>query len=197
MHNNNFSYAIATVARERKSTVVFIHIIVNGRAIALGSGFLVTPDGYIVTNHHVIDGASRIIIEKFDESKGLFEANLISYDDQLDLAILKIDVQNFPHATFADSDQVQVGQWTVAIGHPYGKRFSVSAGIISSIERENLFQMDTAINAGNSGGPLFNLDGEVVGVTTSALTTGGGDEGVNFSVPGNLAKKLLALSIDH
>ncbi len=164
-----------------------------------GSGFIVSEDGYIVTNHHVVKDATRIIVEKYDEVEKEFEATLVGCDPKTDLAILKIDAKDLPVVTFADSDTLQVGQWTIAIGHPFKLRDSVTAGVISAMHRgdlqisqlEDFIQTDAAINAGNSGGPLFNLDGEVVGVNTAILSRSGGNIGVGFAIPSNIAKMVF------
>lgn len=164
-----------------------------------GSGFIVTADGYIVTNHHVIKDASRIIVEKYDEVEKEFEATLVGCDPKTDLAILKIEATDLPYVEFADSDDLQVGQWSIAIGHPFKLRDSVTAGVISAMHRgdlkisqlEDFIQTDTPINPGSSGGPLFNLEGKVIGVNTAILSRSGGNIGVGFAVPSNIAKMVF------
>lgn len=164
-----------------------------------GSGFIVTSDGYIVTNHHVIKDATRIVVEKFDEVEKEFEATLVGCDPKTDLAVLKIDATDLPYVEFADSDNLQVGQWSIAIGHPFKLRDSVTAGVISAMHRgdlkisqlEDFIQTDTPINPGSSGGPLFNLDGKVIGVNTAILSRSGGNIGVGFAVPSNIAKMVF------
>lgn len=161
-----------------------------------GSGFIVSSDGYIVTNHHVVKDATRIIVEKYDDVEREFEATLVGCDPKTDLAVLKIDGKDLPYVAFGNSDELEVGQWTVAIGHPFKLRHSVTAGVISATHRgdlqisqlEDFIQTDTAINPGSSGGPLFNLDGEVIGVNTAILSRSGGNIGVGFAVPSTLAK---------
>ncbi len=164
-----------------------------------GSGFIVSSDGYIVTNHHVVKDATRIVVEKYDEVEKEFEAVLVGCDPKTDLAVLKIEATDLPFATFGDSDNLEAGQWTIAIGHPFKLRDTVTAGVISAMHRgdlkisqlEDFIQTDTAINPGSSGGPLFNLDGKVIGVNTAILSRSGGNIGVGFAVPSNVAKMVF------
>ena len=164
-----------------------------------GSGFIVSSDGYIVTNFHVVKDATRVVVEKYGEVEQEFEATVVGCDPKTDLAILKIDAVDLPFTKFADSDNLQVGQWTIAIGHPFKLRDTVTAGVISAMHRgdlqisqlEDFIQTDTAINPGSSGGPLFNLDGEVIGVNTAILSRSGGNIGVGFAVPSNVAKMVF------
>lgn len=165
---------------------------------ALGSGFVISPDGYIVTNNHVIENADEITIE-FVEGEPLF-AELIGRDPNTDLAVLKVSSPTpLKYVRFADSDDAEVGDWVIAIGNPLGFGGSVSAGIISARNRDinqgsydDFIQTDAAINRGNSGGPLFNLRGEVVGVNTAIISPSGGSIGIGFSIPANLAKRVTS-----
>ncbi|MCI4660218.1 MAG: DegQ family serine endoprotease [Neomegalonema sp.] len=165
---------------------------------SLGSGFVIDAEGYVVTNNHVIEGADEIDVNF--PNGDTFPAKLIGTDPKTDIALLKIqEDRTFPHVPFADSDKARVGDWVVAIGNPFGLGGSVSAGIISARNRninagpyDNFIQTDAAINRGNSGGPLFNMDGEVVGVNTAIISPSGGSIGIGFSVPANLAKNVIA-----
>jgi len=166
---------------------------------SLGSGFVIDPAGYIVTNNHVIEGADEITVN-FVNGDAL-EAELIGTDPKTDIALLKlIDEPSspIPFVPFADSDKTRVGDWVIAIGNPFGLGGSVSAGIISARNRDinagpydDFLQTDAAINRGNSGGPLFNMDGEVVGVNTAIFSPTGGSVGVGFSVPANIASNIV------
>ena len=149
------------------------------RSSALGSGFIISPDGFIVTNNHVIDGADEIVIEFFDGKE--LDAKLIGTDEKTDIALLKVEAEGeLPFVSFGDSDIARVGDWVMAVGNPLGQGFSVSAGIISANNRslrgtyDDFIQTDAAINRGNSGGPLFNMDGEVIGVNTAIISPNGG-----------------------
>ena len=172
--------------------------------VSSGTGFIVTSDGYIVTNHHVVKDATKIIVERFEgtqtnTSEREYEAQLIGCDPNTDLAILKISETNLPYLEFGDSDKIEVGQWTIAIGHPFKLRDTVTAGVISAVHRldlqlsklEDFIQTDTAINPGNSGGPLLALDGKVIGVNTAILSRSGGNMGVGFAVPSNIANMVF------
>ncbi|MEZ6000397.1 Do family serine endopeptidase [Hyphomonas sp.] len=163
---------------------------------SLGSGFVISADGYVVTNNHVIDGADEIEVN-FANGRVL-EAELIGRDRDTDLAVLKVKSDTpLPFVSFADSDAAEVGDWVIAIGNPFGFGGSVSAGIISARNRDlnagrsdDFIQTDAAINRGNSGGPLFNLGGEVVGVNTAIISPTGGSVGIGFSVPSNLVDRI-------
>jgi serine protease Do len=167
------------------------------RSSALGSGFVISEDGYIVTNNHVIDGADEVIIEFF--SGGELEAKVIGTDPKTDIALLKVE-SDAPLAfvPFGDSDTARVGDWVLAVGNPLGQGFSVSAGIISQRNRalqgayDDYIQTDAAINRGNSGGPLFNMEGEVVGVNTAILSPNGGSIGIGFSMASNVVTRVVA-----
>jgi len=158
------------------------------RSSALGSGFVVSSDGYIVTNNHVIDKADEIVIEFFDGKE--LVAKLVGRDPKTDIAVLKVEASEpLPFVGFGDSDIARVGDWVMAIGNPLGQGFSVSAGIISARNRtlrsgpyDDFIQTDAAINRGNSGGPLFNMSGEVIGVNTAIISPNGGSIGLGFSM---------------
>ncbi|MCB1329019.1 MAG: trypsin-like peptidase domain-containing protein, partial [Maritimibacter sp.] len=150
------------------------------RSNALGSGFVISEDGYIVTNNHVIDGADEILIEFYD-GLGTMPATVVGTDPNTDIALLKVEAdQPLPFVPFGDSDVMRVGDWVMAVGNPLGQGFSVSAGIVSARGRElsgtydDFIQTDAAINRANSGGPLFNMDGQVIGVNTATLPPNGG-----------------------
>jgi serine protease Do len=158
---------------------------------ALGSGFVISSDGYIVTNNHVIEGADEILIEFFSGAE--LPASLIGTDPNTDIALLKVSAdEDLPFVSFGDSDVARVGDWVMAMGNPLGQGFSVSAGIISARNRElsgsydDYIQTDAAINRGNSGGPLFNMDGDVIGVNTAILSPNGGSIGIGFSMASNV-----------
>ncbi len=158
------------------------------RAPSSGSGFILSTDGYIMTNHHVVNGASKILIVTNDKSS--FEAKLIGSDKRSDLALLKIDAENLPTVKIASDDNVKLGEWVLAIGSPFGFNQTVTAGIVSGKQRKlagdnyvPYIQTDVAINPGNSGGPLFNLSGEVIGVNAQIYSRTGGFMGVSFAIP--------------
>ena len=161
------------------------------RGTALGSGFIISADGYVVTNNHVIADADEIEIELRDGTK--LPATIVGTDERTDLALLKIDADTpLPFVSFGNSDDMRVGDWVLAIGNPLGQGFSVSAGIVSARGRtlsgsyDDFIQTDAAINRGNSGGPLFNMKGEVVGVNTAILSPSGGSIGIGFSMASNV-----------
>ena len=166
------------------------------RSEALGSGFVVSEDGYIVTNNHVIEGADEITIEVFGGEK--LKAKLVGTDPKTDIALLKVESDKpLPFVTFGNSDLMRVGDWVMAMGNPLGQGFSVSAGIVSARGRQlqgtydDFIQTDAAINRGNSGGPLFNMDGQVVGVNTAILSPNGGSIGIGFSMASNVVGKVV------
>ena len=157
------------------------------RSNALGSGFIISPDGYIVTNNHVIESADEIKVELFDG--GELDAELVGRDPRTDIALLKVESDDpLPFVEFGDSDAARVGDWVLAIGNPLGQGFSVSAGIVSARNRtlqgsyDDFIQTDAAINRGNSGGPLFDMEGEVIGVNTAILSPNGGSIGIGFAM---------------
>lgn len=166
------------------------------RSNALGSGFVISADGYIVTNNHVIEGADEIEVE-FYSGKTL-PAEVVGTDPKTDVALLKVESDDaIPFVKFGDSDSARVGDWVLALGNPLGQGFSASSGIVSARNRElsgtydDYLQTDAAINRGNSGGPLFNLDGEVVGVNTAILSPNGGSIGIGFSMTSNVVSKVV------
>ena len=163
---------------------------------ALGSGFVISEDGYIVTNNHVIDKADEISIEFFSGKK--LDAKLIGTDPKTDIALLKVESDApLPFVPFGDSDLMRVGDWVIAMGNPLGQGFSVSAGIISARGRalsgtyDDYLQTDAAINRGNSGGPLFNMEGQVIGVNTAILSPTGGSIGIGFSMASDVVSKVV------
>ena len=167
------------------------------RGSALGSGFVISADGYIVTNNHVIESADEILIEFYDGA-GELPAEVIGTDPRTDIALLKVEPNDpLPFVAFGDSDIARVGDWVLAIGNPLGQGFSVSAGIISARNRslqgayDDFIQTDAAINRGNSGGPLFNMDGEVIGVNTAILSPNGGSIGIGFSMSSAVVTRVV------
>ena len=166
----------------------------------MGSGFIISQDGYIVTNNHVVEGASAVTVRLVDRRE--YDAEIIGTDPRSDLAVLKIDETGLDTLPLAQDDDIKVGEWVLAIGSPFGLDFSVTAGIVSAKGRslpteagENyvpFLQTDVAINPGNSGGPLFNLDGEVVGVNSQIFTRTGGSIGLSFSIPAVVVRNVVA-----
>ncbi len=166
------------------------------RSSALGSGFVISEDGYVVTNNHVIESADEIIVEFFTGEE--LEAEVVGTDPNTDIALLKVEAeQPLPFVKFADSDSARVGDWVLAVGNPLGQGFSVSVGVVSARNRalsgtyDDYIQTDAAINRGNSGGPLFNMDGEVVGVNTAILSPSGGSIGIGFSMASNVVTRVV------
>jgi protease degQ len=160
---------------------------------SLGSGFVVSKDGYVVTNYHVIDGADEIYV-KFSNGRE-YRTKLVGTSPEVDIAVLKIDSnETFKPLEFANSDQVQIGQWSIAFGNPLGLNDSMTVGIVSAAGRsslgieeiENFIQTDAAINQGNSGGPLIDITGKVIGVNTAIYSQSGGSVGIGFAIPANL-----------
>jgi len=170
----------------------------SGRSVSLGSGFIIDPAGYIVTNNHVIDGADEINVTLQDNTT--LRAKLVGKDERVDLALLKVESDKpLKSVAFGDSDTGRVGDWVLAIGNPFGLGGSVTAGIVSARGRDirqgpydDFIQTDAAINRGNSGGPLFNMAGEVIGINTAIYSPSGGSVGIGFSVPSNLSKSVIA-----
>lgn len=167
-----------------------------------GSGAIISKDGYIVTNNHVIDNASKVDVTLQDNRR--FTARVVGTDPTTDLALLKIEANNLPFIPFGDSDQAKIGQWVLAVGNPYELNSTVTAGIISAKSRnigilrdesglqvESFIQTDAAVNPGNSGGPLVNLNGEIVGINTAIASRTGGFSGYSFAVPSAIAKKVM------
>ena len=170
------------------------------RSGGVGSGFIISADGYVLTNNHVIGDADDIIIRLNDRRE--YKASVVGADSRSDLALLKIDETGLPSVSFANHDDLRVGEWVVAIGSPFGLDYSASAGIVSAIGRSiptargedyvPFIQSDVAINPGNSGGPLFNLEGKVVGVNSQIYTRSGGSIGLSFAIPTNVVTEVVA-----
>ena len=161
---------------------------VAGDTQSLGSGFVISKDGYVLTNHHVVKDADEIIV-KFSDRRELV-AKLIGSDARTDVAVLKVDATDLPAVTIGDPNKLQVGEWVLAIGSPFGFEQSVTAGIVSAKGRSlpggnyvPFIQTDVAINPGNSGGPLFNMDGKVVGINSQIYSRTGGFMGLSFAIP--------------
>lgn len=170
----------------------------SGRVHVLGSGFIVSPDGYVVTNNHVVAQAEKIEVKLSND--GTYPARLIGRDEKTDLALLKIDAKGLlPFVTFGNSDSENVGDWIMAVGNPFGLGGTVTVGVVSARGRDidggslvDFLQIDAPINRGNSGGPSFNLKGEVIGVNTAIYSPNGGSIGIGFAIPSNLARKVIA-----
>lgn len=169
------------------------------RPTAQGSGFFISEDGYVVTNNHVIDDGSAFTIVMNDGKE--YDAKLVGKDSRTDLALLKVDAPNtkFTYVKFADDEKVRVGDWVVAVGNPFGLGGTVTAGIISARGRnigsgpyDDYLQIDAAVNRGNSGGPGFNLNGEVVGINTAIFSPSGGNVGIAFAIPASVATDVIA-----
>jgi serine protease Do len=162
-----------------------------------GSGFIVSADGYILTNHHVVEGADEVIVRLKDRRE--FEARVVGSDPQSDIALLKTEAKSLPVVALGSSGTLKPGEWVVAIGSPFGLQHSVSAGIVSAVGRAlandqryvPFIQTDVAINRGNSGGPLFNVRGEVVGINSQIFSNTGGSIGLSFSIPVDVAKSVM------
>lgn len=175
----------------------------NGKHVRQGvaSGVIFDPRGYILTNRHVIRGAEEIIVTL--EGKKKYKARVIGADPKTDIAIIKIEGNNFPYASLGDSKTLEVGDWVLAIGNPFGLMKTVTAGIVSAtgrtdmgiLDHEDFIQTDAAINPGNSGGPLVNLDGRIVGINTAILSKSGGYMGIGFAIPSNIVRKVVDASL--
>ncbi len=165
---------------------------------SLGSGFIIDPTGYIVTNNHVIDGAEEITVRLQNNTE--YKAKLIGHDPKTDLALLKVDAPApLPAVDWGDSDKARIGDWVLAIGNPLGLGGTVTAGIVSARQRDinagpydDFIQTDAAINRGNSGGPMFDMDGKVIGINTAIFSPSGGSIGIGFALPSSLAKGIIA-----
>ena len=165
--------------------------------VGTGSGVIISSDGYIVTNNHVIKGATEIVITL--NNKKVYKAKLIGKDEKNDIALVKIDATDLPFMTFANSDNIQVGEWVLAVGNPYNLNSTVTAGIVSAKGRdlkgnenmESFIQTDAAVNPGNSGGALVNTRGELIGINTAITSKTGSFIGYSFAVPSNIAKKVV------
>jgi serine protease Do len=174
------------------------------KATSLGSGYIIDPKGYVVTNNHVIQDADEITVILHDETR--LPAKVVGRDAKTDIALLKVDPGSLtlPAVKFGDSDAIRVGDWVIAIGNPFGFGGTVTAGIISARGRDinagpydDFLQTDAPINRGNSGGPMFNLDGEVVGMATAIFSPSGGSVGIGFAIPANSVKPVIQQLIDH
>ncbi len=167
------------------------------RQMGAGSGFIVSPDGYILTNNHVVGKADKIIVKLADGRQ--FRAKVVGTDPQSDIAVIKIDAKDLPVLPLGDSDKIEVGEWVLAIGNPFGLTQTVTVGIVSAKGRsgigitdyEDFIQTDAAINPGNSGGPLVNLRGEAIGINTAIFSRSGGYMGIGFAIPANMAKVIM------
>ena len=167
------------------------------RPLGIGSGFIISADGYVVTNHHVIDKADEIIISLTNGVE--YEAEVRGSDPKTDVALLKLkDAKDLPFVEWGDDEKSRVGDWVLAIGNPFGLGGSASTGIISARGRDirsgpydDFLQVDAAINRGNSGGPLFNTQGQVIGINTAIYSPNGGSVGIGFSIPANMAKNII------
>ncbi len=164
--------------------------------IALGSGFVIDHDGYIVTNNHVVDNAASVKVRLSDDRE--FDAKVVGTDQPTDLALIKIDAKDLPELPLGDSDKVRVGEDVIAVGNPFGLGGTVTRGIVSAMARDidagpyvDFIQTDAAINRGNSGGPLLNLEGQVIGVNSAIYSPNGGSVGVGFAIPSNTVKTVI------
>lgn len=173
------------------------------QAQSLGSGFIVDPEGYVVTNNHVIENAEEITVTTHDNRE--LKAKLVGVDEKTDLALLKVEAgEKLPASKWGNSDKLRVGDWIVAIGNPFGLGGTVTAGIVSARQRDiqigqydDFIQTDASINRGNSGGPMFNTDGEVVGINTIIISPSGGSIGIGFAISANLAQPVIAQLKEH
>lgn len=170
---------------------------------SLGSGFIISADGYIVTNNHVVEDADviRVNIGAKNKQDDLIDAEVIGTDPETDLALLKVKAENLPHLTFGNSDSLEVGEWVVAIGSPLGLNHTVTAGIVSAKGRniqsgsyDDFLQTDASINRGNSGGPLLNMNGEVIGINTAIAQRA---QGIGFAIPSSMAKRIISQLRDN
>ncbi|HCW68886.1 MAG TPA: serine protease, partial [Thalassospira lucentensis] len=167
------------------------------RATALGSGFIISADGYIVTNNHVIDGADEISVRLHDGDT--LDAKLIGRDPKTDVALLKVEPkEDLPFVKWGSSDDARIGDWAMAIGNPFGLGGTVTAGIVSARNRninqgpyDDFIQTDASINRGNSGGPLFNLEGDVIGINSAIYSPSGGSVGIGFAIPSAIAQSVV------
>ena len=173
------------------------------RAQSLGSGFIIDETGYIITNNHVIDNAEKIMVILYDDTS--FEAKVVGKDPKTDVALLKIEPKNIKlkAVDFADSNDLRVGDWVMAIGNPFGFGGTVTAGIVSARGRnlsgsyDDYIQTDASINRGNSGGPLFDMNGKVVGINTAIYAPSGGNVGIGFAIPANMTAAIIAELIEN
>lgn len=167
------------------------------QVVGQGSGFIISKDGYIMTNNHVVGDADKVTVKLLDGRE--FTAKTVGADPRSDVAVIKIDGENLPVLALGDSDTIEVGEWVVAIGNPFGLSHTLTVGVVSAKGRssvgiadyENFIQTDAAINPGNSGGPLVNLDGKVIGMNTAIFSSSGGYMGIGFAIPINMAKDIM------
>jgi serine protease Do len=166
------------------------------RVPGVGSGFFISSDGYIITNNHVVKNALKVTVKTIDERE--YKAKVIGTDPKTDLALLKIKAKNLPFIELGDSNKAEVGEWVLAIGNPLDQELTVTAGIVSAKGRqlglatyEDFLQTDAAINVGNSGGPLINMEGKVIGINSAILAPSGGNVGIGFAIPSSMAKKVI------
>jgi len=173
------------------------------RSVGQGSGFLITSDGYIMTNNHVVDDADTVSVQMLNGRE--YQAKIIGTDPSSDLAVIKISEKNLPFLSLGNSNNLEVGDWVLAIGNPFGLSHTLTAGIVSAKGRsgiglndyEDFIQTDAAINPGNSGGPLVNLHGDVVGINTAIFSRSGGYMGIGFAIPVDMARQIKTQLIDH
>lgn len=183
------------------SAVVNINTLsASGYRVSSGSGVIIATDGYIITNHHVIEDGATYEVTMYDKRK--LQAEVIGSDPTTDLALLKVDVRGLKPVLYGDSDQVEVGQWVLAVGNPFNLSSTVTAGIVSAKARninilrgsysiESFIQTDAVVNPGNSGGALVNEKGELIGINTAIISESGGYEGYSFAIPANLVRKVV------
>jgi serine protease Do len=171
--------------------------------LSRGSGFIVSQDGFILTNNHVVENASKVMVTLHDGRK--LQAKVMGTDPQTDLAVIKVEGKEFPHLELGDSEALEVGEWAIAIGNPFGLQATLTVGVVSAKGRsqlhiadfEDFIQTDAAINPGNSGGPLLNIDGHVIGVNTAIASASGGYMGIGFAIPSNMAKLIMKQLIEN
>jgi len=197
---DSYSQTVSGVFQRASSAVVKIDV--QKDAPGSGSGFVFTPDGFIITNSHVVHGARRIEVSFIDGRR--IDAQLVGDDPHTDLALIRVPLHNLNHVPLADSNRIQVGQIAIAIGNPYGFQCTLTAGVISALGRsmrsqsgrliEHIIQTDAALNPGNSGGPLFNSLGHVIGVNTAVILPA---QGICFAVPSNTAKLVVSQLLHH
>jgi serine protease Do len=170
------------------------------RSQAQGTGFFLSEDGFLLTNYHIVENAVDVVVTVLNGEE--YKAKVVGTDPRTDLALLKVEAKNLPFAILGDSAQLKVGEWVLAIGNPYGLEHSVTSGIVSAKGRQlglggnvpeyqDFIQTDAAINRGNSGGPLVNMKGEVIGITSNIFSPSGGSIGLGFAIPANMAKKVV------
>lgn len=206
--SNNAFPDFTGVARQITSAVVNISALgANGYRMSSGSGVIVSEDGYIVTNYHVIEGGQRF--EIILPNKRTLNGKLVGHDSGTDLALLKISAaEQLPFLAFGNSDAVQVGEWVLAVGNPFDLSSTITAGIVSAKARninileesyavESFIQTDAVVNPGNSGGALVNTNGELIGINTAIISESGGYEGYSFAIPSNLVRKIITDIREH